>query len=658
MRYNTGNPVEPNGSSDPRDLFDNSANLDLLVNGPAPSYPDRTGTPRKSWAGMEEDFQQFLLNSGYQDIGDYAAGLTVTARNQIFIRAGEYYRAAAATALPYTMTGNWTTDGPKFVSLGDAVLRQDLAGASGATHVGRGGSDVDADLTDLEGRAASLEATDVAIQGQVTDIDDRVKSLSAQETKSFNSVNGAIVTGGFAPVRCINILGDSISYGANAQNIQRDSYVGILRKMLNIEFGTQNMGWLSVIASTSNAEGTYQEYHTQTSQTGTWSSIVDAAAAHIPSGYAIQSTVVGSTLVYRVPVSQRYLRVWYDGTVTGSIEILINGVVVQTITTTGAGTGYERGGALELANLAAAKNGLCTFTLRCASGTVRITGFEFTNDTTGEYRLNNFSRDGRAGRYVSQDVINKACAGTYALIWALGTNDVPGGATAITEYTQRIDWLIAAAATNKTRVILLDLMYDQAPTHGLREQLRRANKAIPGSVLIEAAKIWAVDGVELNTAERTARGLSSGVHPEENGHRLIAEVIAQRMGLSVTSKRAATRCDPMWRAFDLSAGTALNQSNLPGQFVGWRIGERSIEVVGTLASVPSGTVTLGTIPSNEMPSNAMNAVSFKSVPDGSGNTGQLSLSASGVLTYSVVGTAPLFVTFYASIPFNDTTAWY
>ena len=134
MTYNTGNPVP---STDPRDLLDNAQALDGLVNGALPAYPDRKGVARKSWAGMEADFaaaqgdkeqrfQAFLLASGYVDLGDYAAGLSITARNQVFRRDGEFYRAAAALELPYTLTGDWVADGPSFVAMGDAVLRQDL----------------------------------------------------------------------------------------------------------------------------------------------------------------------------------------------------------------------------------------------------------------------------------------------------------------------------------------------------------------------------------------------------------------------------------------------------------------------------------------------------------------------------------------------------
>lgn len=138
MRYNTGNPVGTDGSSSPFDLHDNAGNIDLFANGEGPSYLDRTGRQRKSISGMEDDFssaqstreeifQQFLLDSGYQDIGDYAAGLVLVGRNQIFRKDGELFRASASLNLPYTTTGNWAAESENFVSVGDAVLRQELS---------------------------------------------------------------------------------------------------------------------------------------------------------------------------------------------------------------------------------------------------------------------------------------------------------------------------------------------------------------------------------------------------------------------------------------------------------------------------------------------------------------------------------------------------
>jgi hypothetical protein len=151
ITYNTGNPI---ASTSPKDLHDNAQSLDLFMNGADSSYPDRLGVPRRSWRGMESDFssaqadkeerfQQFLLSSGYQPIGEYGPGLPISERNQIFLKDGEFYRAGEELILPYTTTGVWADESAKFVSVGDAVLRQELACPEGSTKIGflQGGAD-------------------------------------------------------------------------------------------------------------------------------------------------------------------------------------------------------------------------------------------------------------------------------------------------------------------------------------------------------------------------------------------------------------------------------------------------------------------------------------------------------------------------------------
>lgn len=132
-QYNTGNPV---GSTDPKDLYDNAHNFDLGMNDVAnPTFVDRLGNTRSTYHGLEEKVEQFLVESAFVDIGDYAPGLVITARNQTFVRAGFSYRYATGT-LPYTTTGVWASESSLFTIVGDASLRQDLSAANGASNVG------------------------------------------------------------------------------------------------------------------------------------------------------------------------------------------------------------------------------------------------------------------------------------------------------------------------------------------------------------------------------------------------------------------------------------------------------------------------------------------------------------------------------------------
>lgn len=146
---------KPIPSEDPRDLKFNAGKIDEEVNGGADYYTDRFGMQRLTNTGRndqfqaaqtqrESDFQQFLLNSGYQFLGDYENGpYTITARNQIIRYQNEFWRLNASTNPPYTTTGvnstSWATDVTHLVSVGDANLRQELSssvipGTSLVTH--------------------------------------------------------------------------------------------------------------------------------------------------------------------------------------------------------------------------------------------------------------------------------------------------------------------------------------------------------------------------------------------------------------------------------------------------------------------------------------------------------------------------------------------
>lgn len=161
MSYNTGNPVP---SKDPRDLVDNSESFDIRsTSRTVRETPDRLGVMRKTWYGMERDFAEFLANSGYQPIGDYAPGIEITAYNQIVRDSdGELWRLSSQIELPYVTTGAGLPEGGAFVAVGDAALRQDLA----STTPGQGAS-----LVSME----SGESVEDAVNNRVIRINSRTE---------------------------------------------------------------------------------------------------------------------------------------------------------------------------------------------------------------------------------------------------------------------------------------------------------------------------------------------------------------------------------------------------------------------------------------------------------------------------------------------------
>lgn len=111
------------------------------VNAANKAASDATTIINEQLQNQKNEFDQFLLSSGYVFLGDYENGpYTITARNQIVRYQNELWRLNAATNPPYRTTGinstSWTTDVTRLVSVGDANLRQELASPSGASKVG------------------------------------------------------------------------------------------------------------------------------------------------------------------------------------------------------------------------------------------------------------------------------------------------------------------------------------------------------------------------------------------------------------------------------------------------------------------------------------------------------------------------------------------
>lgn len=178
--YNTGNPI---GSKDPRDLYDNAENLDTAVNDTSrDTWSDRLGRSRKTMSGMEREFNAdqasrdnrfntFIASSGYQFLGDYAAGIEITEYNQIVRDAdGEFWRLSGQVELPYTTTGAGLPEDDSLTPLGDAVLRQELANPDmGAAMIGFTQEGIGAVAQTLENKVRSVEFSFDDFKGVVGD---------------------------------------------------------------------------------------------------------------------------------------------------------------------------------------------------------------------------------------------------------------------------------------------------------------------------------------------------------------------------------------------------------------------------------------------------------------------------------------------------------
>lgn len=182
--YKTNHPL---GSAAVKDLYDNAENLDVAINSITEAiWTDRLGKERKTWFGMESEFNSDQLNrsetfqamissqeiafdyqlhqqaqmfttamleqknawddqmedqkdefidlltsSGYSWLNDYIDGpVTFFNRSQVTVYNGVAYRLAASTPVGFTTTGtsaeSWANDKDKLVPIGDNDIRQQV----------------------------------------------------------------------------------------------------------------------------------------------------------------------------------------------------------------------------------------------------------------------------------------------------------------------------------------------------------------------------------------------------------------------------------------------------------------------------------------------------------------------------------------------------
>ena len=145
------------GSTSPQVLLKNATNLDKLVNGrESESLPDRFAVLRRTWYGMEMAFNRFITYItgrgeqavgaiGWQELGNWATGLTVDNRQQIVYYNGSWYKYLGE--LEHVITGDspendggvWSAENPtgKWSNIGDAALRSNLGSDEGFKWVGQ-----------------------------------------------------------------------------------------------------------------------------------------------------------------------------------------------------------------------------------------------------------------------------------------------------------------------------------------------------------------------------------------------------------------------------------------------------------------------------------------------------------------------------------------
>ena len=326
--------------------------------------------------------------------------------------------------------------------------------------------------------------------------------------------------------KTINILGDSISYGANSGKVYNYSWASLFKYSVNNSLGTNNHGFASLLDHTG---GSYvnEEIHTVTAESGTWEfkNLVPYAPGFCtytcPSG-------TGSTLLIKLDRRADGLKRSINGfyihylqlPAAGSFHVTINGKKVATLDTYGATNYFAKTKYIAIPEEFG--NEIEIRISKVDAHLLAITGITYA-ESDGGAAVNNYSVPSLALTDIEDDTL-KGIANTDYLILSLGFNDAINNKS-IDKFKEKLSIITAACRENGATLIVVDFLWLE-------------NAAKYSEALSDAAAV--ADGYYLDlrslASVSDAEFLTDHAHPNLIGHRAIARAVSYLFSVPFSSE--------------------------------------------------------------------------------------------------------------------------
>lgn len=525
-----------------------------------------------------ELIQSAYLPAGYSAPVDYVAGVILSSAAQTVAYQGEVY-APVAAEVPFTTSG--TFEVTKFVQI-QSVASVDLAASSGSSLVGY-----------MPSGAGAVAAT----------VQSKLRELDAES--NFNSNNGFI--GLIKVASSAMILGDSITEAAGASSYTNGYAYQVARSIINArDNGFQKdpgFGWHSDI-NQANAINTGLTSTGSISSTG----LVDNRRS-LAEGQSITITGRAFNSVYVI----------YDGaTSAGSLVIARNGSTLSTQ----AVSGTTIGNTASVTNTWAENDSL---TITASGGTVIVCGV-LTIKTAQSANLLYVA--GKSG-YAYQDYTTTAALDEIAywlnlfrsgneklLILNLGTNNLYNAGK-----TKTPDAMVAeiSALINGVNARCSNVKYIVSVPPKANESIFpiRASGYVYADYVNAIVDFARSNGHGLlrhdqSILSRSNDYYSDGVHPNNFGHRVMAQTVCEALGIVLDPYVRTTV--PTELSVEVAAQLAGSQAEIVmngtwGPFTGSsslraksHLLGNTVVLSGIVAPNGSASTTIGTLPAGYRPS--------------------------------------------------------
>ncbi|WP_229233595.1 SGNH/GDSL hydrolase family protein [Citrobacter amalonaticus] len=353
-----------------------------------------------------------------------------------------------------------------------------------------------------------------------------------------------------SPGKSITVMGDSISHGAQAAGpLYLHSWVNILKRCINNEFQSTSYGY----APTATING-FREIHEVLflPNLSSWKIKEGESAHNIPQGLTYTSSRVGDSAVMSVPTFQGVCRIHYVRRSDGSrAKVIVNGSPTGEFTTVGD-FDVSHYHDVEMVD----RKG--TFKIEIineSGGILELIGFSFLSNNPDDIRVDNFGFSGRRLAYYSNSAIDAVFDRSGLIIMALGYNDSQSAEddpSYASTFKKRINYIIKKSKETNVPVIVADFCWHKDKKTLVRTQLRKLGYSTSG-IYLPFPDYFSLDGNALDNKTRvnTLHYFAEGAHPNQEGHKLIAEAMAKAMALSVSSKEQALKHHDWWYPLQL-----------------------------------------------------------------------------------------------------------
>lgn len=304
-----------------------------------------------------------------------------------------------------------------------------------------------------------------------------------------------------------NIIGDSISHGANAPNMFDDSWTAILRKALQIDFNTKNHGFMNLMSPISGSVGTFTDLIYFPSANALWTKVNTTDTLGF---FKITSSTANQGHKGFFQKTNKFFKKLGIGVIKnasgGTVDLKINGTVITTLNLNKA-TEAQEIVYVDVSSIAI----FADLEFVNKTGTNTITGLYFMDDTNN-FVVNNYSRSGARIEDLSDSLIDKLFD-AKVVFFCLGHNY-----SADTIVNERLAKCVEAYNKYKPILYVVDLVWDKSR---LITETQLKNFATQ----CNSPYIKIIDKVD-NVQTLIDSGFISDVsHPTVEGHRLIAEKI-------------------------------------------------------------------------------------------------------------------------------------